>query len=366
MSTGHLNAAVNAAKDTDRVMELIDQLEKRRSLTREEWIELIRGRNDSAAEHLFERARETRIRHYGHDVYIRGLIEFTNYCRNDCYYCGIRKSNPNAERYRLTPDDILACCEHGYELGFRTFVLQGGEDGWFTDSRLADIVSSIRSRWTDCAITLSVGERSREGYRILRDAGADRFLLRHETYDRKHYARLHPPSLSAQERQKCLWDLKELGYQVGTGFMVGSPFQTPENLADDMLFLEKLNPQMVGIGPFIPHHDTPFADQPAGTLDLTLFMLGLIRLLLPKVLLPATTALGTIAPDGRERGILAGANVVMPNLSPLQVREKYLLYDNKICTGSEAAESLRDLESRMQSIGYRVAVCRGDSLNIKA
>ena len=214
MSAGRLDAAANAVQNTDRITELIDRLEDRRSLTREEWTELILGRDEQTAEYLFERARETRIRHYGHDVYIRGLIEFTNYCRNDCLYCGIRKSNPNAERYRLTPDEILACCEHGYELGFRTFVLQGGEDGWFTDSRLADIVSSIHSRWQDCAITLSVGERSRESYRILRDAGADRFLLRHETYDHTHYARLHPSSLSAQERQRCLWDLKDLGYQV--------------------------------------------------------------------------------------------------------------------------------------------------------
>lgn len=346
-------------------IQLIDKLEQEHSLTREEWTELIRRRNPETAGYLFERARETRIRHYGYDVYIRGLIEFTNYCKNDCYYCGIRKSNHNAERYRLSSEQILACCAHGYELGFRTFVLQGGEDGWYTDERLADIVSSIRSGWPDCAITLSVGERSYESYRILREAGANRYLLRHETYDSGHYSLLHPPALNAEHRQKCLWDLKELGYQVGTGFMVGSPFQTPENLADDMLFLEKLNPQMVGIGPFIPHHDTPFADKAAGTLELTLFMLGLIRLLLPKVLLPATTALGTIAPDGREQGILAGANVVMPNLSPAQVREKYLLYDNKLCTGSEAAESLKDLESRMEAIGYHVTVSRGDSLNIQ-
>lgn len=345
-------------------IRLIDKLEQERSLTREEWRDLIRGRNPETAGYLFERARETRIRHYRYDVYIRGLIEFTNYCKNDCYYCGIRKSNLNAERYRLSREQILACCAHGYELGFRTFVLQGGEDGWYTDERLADIVSAIRSGWPDCAITLSVGERSYESYRILREAGANRYLLRHETYDSSHYRLLHPSALSAEHRQECLWNLKELGYQVGTGFMVGSPFQTPENLADDMLFLAKLNPQMVGIGPFIPHHDTPFADKSAGTLELTLFMLGLIRLLLPKVLLPATTALGTIAPDGREQGILAGANVVMPNLSPAQVRKKYLLYDNKLCTGSEAAESLRDLESRMESIGYHVAVSRGDSLNI--
>ena len=350
--------------NTDRNRELIDKLEQNRSLTREEWTELILGRTPDTSEYLFERARAIRIRHYGHDVYIRGLIEFTNYCKNDCYYCGIRKSNRNADRYRLSKDQILSCCALGYELGFRTFVLQGGEDGWYTDERLADIIASIHSRWNDCAITLSAGERSRESYRILRDAGADRYLLRHETCDSSHYGMLHPHSLSAENRQKCLWNLKELGFQAGTGFMVGSPFQTPENLADDMLFLEKFNPQMVGIGPFIPHHDTPFADKPAGTPELTLFMLGLIRLLLPKALLPATTALGTVIPDGREKGILAGANVVMPNLSPAQVREKYLLYDNKICTGSEAAESLKDLEKRMRAIGYHIAVSRGDSLNI--
>ena len=364
MSAGRLDAPVDADEGTNGSTALIGRVGAGRPPAGGEGTELSRGRREEEGEYLFERESKPRLRHYGHDVYIRGLIEFTNYCRNDCLYCGIRKSNPTAERYRLTPDEILTCCEHGYELGFRTFVLQGGEDGWFTDSRLANIVSSIHSRWQDCAITLSVGERSRESYRILKEAGANRFLLRHETYDHEHYARLHPPSLSARERQRCLWDLKELGFQAGTGFMVGSPFQTAENLADDMLFLEKLNPQMVGIGPFIPHHDTPFADQPAGTLELTLFLLGLIRLLLPKALLPATTALGTIAPDGRERGILAGANVVMPNLSPAQVRKKYLLYDNKICTGSEAAESLKDLESRMRAIGYRIAVCRGDSLNM--
>lgn len=343
--------------------KLIDKLERDRSLTREEWTELIRNRTPSTAGYLLERSQEIRIRHYGHDVYIRGLIEFTNYCKNDCYYCGIRKGNHNADRYRLSKEDILNCCAQGYELGFRTFVLQGGEDGWYTDERLADMVASIRSGWPDCAITLSAGERSRESYRILREAGADRYLLRHETYDSRHYGMLHPPALSAEHRRKCLWDLKDLGYQVGTGFMVGSPFQTPENLADDMLFLTELNPQMVGIGPFIPHHDTPFADRKAGTPELTLFMLGLIRLLLPKALLPSTTALGSIIPNGREQGILAGANVVMPNLSPAQFREKYLLYDNKLCTGSEAAESLRDLKARMESIGYHVTVARGDSLN---
>lgn len=347
-----------------QLKSLIDKLCLTRELKREEWVALIRERTPASAEYLFELARAARIRHYGRGVYIRGLIEFTNYCRNDCYYCGIRKSNKNAQRYRLSQEEILACCQHGYELGFRTFVLQGGEDGYFSDERLCSIISAIRTQFPDCAITLSVGERSRESYRRLYNAGADRYLLRHETYDCTHYSRLHPPQLSAEHRRKCLWDLKETGYQVGTGFMVGSPYQTPENLADDMLFLAELNPQMVGIGPFVPHHDTPFAKETGGTAELTLFMLGLIRLLLPRVLLPATTALGTIDPDGREKGILAGANVVMPNLSPEQVREKYLLYDNKLCTGDEAAESLRKLNERMQKIGYHITVGRGDSQNI--
>lgn len=347
-----------------KVKALIDKLCLTHRLKRDEWVTLIRERTPAAAEYLFELARAVRIRYYDHNIYIRGLIEFTNYCRNDCYYCGIRKSNGNAQRYRLSKEEILSCCEHGYELGFRTFVLQGGEDGYFTDERLCDIVSSIRTRFPDCAITLSVGERSAESYRRLYEAGADRYLLRHETYDSCHYGRLHPPQLSASHRRKCLWDLKKTGYQVGTGFMVGSPYQTPENFADDMLFLTELNPQMVGIGPFIPHHDTPFANAPGGTAELTVFMLGLIRLLLPRVLLPATTALGTIDPEGREKGVLAGANVVMPNLSPAQVREKYLLYDNKICTGDEAAESLNSLKERMEKIGYHITVDRGDSLNI--
>lgn len=344
--------------------KFIDKLRKVQSLTREEWIALIENRTPELAEYLFEQAREVREEQYGKDVYIRGLIEFTNYCKNDCYYCGIRKSNPNASRYRLIKEDILECCQHGYELGFRTFVLQGGEDGHFNDERMVEIVSAIKEQHPDCAITLSIGEKSKESYQKFYDAGAERYLLRHETYDSEHYSRLHPPILSAAERQQCLWDLKEIGYQVGTGFMVGSPYQTAENLAEDMLFLKDLNPQMVGIGPFIPHKDTQFANEAAGTLELTLFMLGLIRLMLPKVLLPATTALGTIDPNGRELGILAGANVVMPNLSPLSVRKKYMLYNDKISTGDEAAESVEHLKLRMKKIGYEVVVSRGDSRNM--
>lgn len=347
-----------------QLQAFIDKLESENRLDREEWIRLIRGRTPKLAQYLFEKARKIRQMYYGTDVYIRGLIEFTNYCKNDCYYCGIRRSNAQAHRYRLSQEQILQCCRQGYDLGFRTFVLQGGEDGYFTEERMVRLIREIRKDYPDCAITLSIGERSYDSYLTFFNAGADRYLLRHETWDTAHYQLLHPPALSAEHRRQCLWDLKKIGYQVGTGYMVGSPFQTAENLADDMLFLEKLNPQMVGIGPFIPHHDTPFKDQPAGTLELTLYMLGLIRLLLPKVLLPATTALGTIDEKGRELGILAGANVVMPNLSPENVRKDYLLYDNKICTGSEAAECRNDLENRMHAIGYQVVSHRGDSLNM--
>ncbi len=343
---------------------LIDKLKTQSSLTRDEWTALIVGRTPELAGYLFELARKERHLHYGHDVYVRGLIEFTNYCRNDCLYCGIRKSNPHVSRYRLSEEHILDCCRIGYDLGFRTFVLQGGEDGYCTRERMVHVIESIRSRHPDCAITLSIGEKSREDYQAFYEAGANRYLLRHETFNANHYSRLHPPSLSAAARQKCLWDLKDIGYQTGTGFMVGSPYQTPQDLAEDMLFIRELNPQMVGIGPFIPHHDTPFSNEAAGTLELTLFMLGLLRLMLPKVLLPSTTALGTIDPKGRELGILAGANVVMPNLSPTGVRKDYALYDNKICTGDEAAECRQCLERRMESIGYRVVTARGDSLNL--
>ncbi|HHV28513.1 [FeFe] hydrogenase H-cluster radical SAM maturase HydE [Acetivibrio mesophilus] len=342
------------------MIKIIDKLATEHNLSYDELHRLIEHRNEELAEYLFEKARQVRILHYGHDVYMRGLIEFTNYCRNDCYYCGIRKSNCNADRYRLTKDQILDCCAVGYELGFRTFVLQGGEDGYYTDEIMADIVSSIKSKYPDCAVTLSLGEKSYESYKMLYEAGADRYLLRHETANADHYSKLHPSILSLETRKQCLYNLKEIGYQVGCGFMVGSPFQTTECLVEDLLFIKELQPHMVGIGPFIPHKDTPFADKTAGTLELTLFLLGIIRLMLPFVLLPATTALGTIHPKGRELGILAGANVVMPNLSPTDVRNKYLLYDNKICTGDEAAECRMCLNRRVESIGYKLVVSRGD------
>lgn len=347
----------------DRYITLIDKLNQEHALSSAEWTSLIANRTPKLSEYLFSLARKTRERYYGKDVYVRGLIEFSNYCKNDCLYCGIRRSNRSARRYRLDEDTIFSCCQEGYELGFRTFVLQSGEDVSYAEDRLVNLIRKIHKIFPDCAITLSIGEWERSSYQAFFDAGADRYLLRHETYNDKHYAMLHPSSLSAKKRRQCLWDLKEIGYQVGTGFMVGAPFQTPEHLSEDMLFLKELNPQMVGIGPFIPHHDTPFKDESAGTLELTLFLLGCIRLMLPKVLLPSTTALGTIHPKGRELGILSGANVVMPNLSPTEVRKDYLLYDNKICTGDESAQCRSCLEQRIESVGYRIVTARGDSLN---
>ena len=348
------------------MFDLIDKLEDKETLEREEWITLLSAYQDDALrDYAAQKARAVAQSVYGHDVYVRGLIEFTNYCRNDCYYCGIRRSNRNASRYRLTKEEILQCCENGYELGFRTFVLQGGEDPWFNDDRMVDIIRSIKQGYPDCAITLSIGEKSKESYQRFKDAGADRYLLRHETASEEHYRYLHPESLSLANRKQCLYTLKELGYQIGAGFMVGAPGQTLEYLAEDLVFLKDLNPHMVGIGPFVPAAGTPFADKAQGSLELTLFLLSLLRLQEKKVLLPATTALGTIHPLGREMGIRAGANVVMPNLSPVAVRKKYALYDHKICTGEEAAECRGCLNRRMESIGYRIVTDRGDSPYIR-
>lgn len=345
-----------------RIVELTDKLEREHILPKSELAEIITGHTSETDEYLFEKARAVREKIYGKDVYMRGLIEFTNYCKNDCMYCGIRRSAKNADRYRLTEEQILDCCETGYGLGFRTFVLQGGEDGFYTDDKIVSIVAGIKEKFPDCAVTLSIGEKSRESYEKFRKAGADRYLLRHETANSEHYRKLHPKELSLENRMRCLADLKEIGFQTGCGFMVGSPYQTAENLAEDLLYIHKLQPHMVGIGPFIPHHDTPFAEEKQGSLEMTLLMLGLTRLIVPNVLLPSTTALGTIHPKGREMGILAGANVVMPNLSPQDVRKKYLLYDNKICTGDEAAECIACLGRRMESIGCKLVTSRGDHI----
>lgn len=342
------------------LVEIIDQIKNEQTIQREQLQTLLTTTDEQAINYLRDTARKVADDIYGKQVFIRGLIEFTNYCKNDCIYCGIRRSNPNAQRYRLTEEEILSCCVNGYELGFRTFVLQGGEDPYFSDERICDIVAKIKQDYPDCAVTLSIGEKDKASYQAFYDAGADRYLLRHETADKTHYQSLHPAEMSFQHRIQCLYDLKKIGYQVGCGFMVGSPGQTVDTLYEDLMFIKKLQPHMVGIGPFIPQKDTPFGQEPAGTMEQTLRLLSIIRLIHPHVLLPSTTALGTIHPLGREKGIQAGANVVMPNLSPVAVREKYKLYDNKICTGDEAAECRHCMARRMESVGYQVVVSRGD------
>lgn len=344
-----------------KARELLETLARDHELPLEGYRDLVEAYAPETAAYAAELAVPLRQAVYGKAVFVRGLIELSSYCKNDCLYCGIRRSNASAERYRLTPEQILDCCERGHEMGFRTFVLQGGEDPTLADEAVSDLLHAIKGRYPDCAVTLSLGERSRESYQVLFDAGADRYLLRHETADAAHYARLHPRSMSFEHRMQCLRNLKEIGYQVGCGFMVGSPWQTPETLAKDLKFIEELRPAMCGIGPFVPHHATPFAEREAGTVGLTCYLLSLLRLIDPTLNIPATTALGTIDPRGREKGIQAGANVVMPNLSPRDVRKKYELYDNKICTGEEAAECRGCLARRMESIGYRVVVDRGDA-----
>ncbi len=340
---------------------LTDKLAAGETLTHSEFVTLLEERTPDIAAYLAEKAVEKRKAIYGSAVYIRGLIEVSNICKNDCLYCGIRAGNVNCDRYRLTDEDILSACAEGYELGFRTFVLQGGEDGHFTDERLTSLLRAIKEAHPDCAVTLSLGERSRESYEALFDAGADRYLLRHETATKSHYEKLHPAPLSFENRMRCLRDLRDIGYQVGCGFMVGSPYQTTADIARDLLFIEEFKPDMCGIGPFFPNKDPVFADRPAGTPELTCYLLSIIRLIHPPVLLPATTALGTIHPEGRERGILSGANVVMPNLSPSSVRKKYLLYNDKVSDGAESAQSKAELVRRMEAIGYEVVTARGDA-----
>lgn len=334
------------------------KLKEEKNLSDEELLKLL-STNEYDSE-LHTLADEVRREIYGEDVYIRGLIEISNYCKNDCYYCGIRRGNKSAVRYRLTKDDILACCEEGYKLGFRTFVMQGGEDPYYTDDVMCGIVSAVRERYSDCAITLSLGERSYESYIALYNAGANRYLLRHETANAEHYGKLHPQSMNLQNRKDCLFNLKEIGYQVGSGFMVGSPYQTTENLVEDLRFLQKLSPDMIGIGPYVTHAQTPFASFENGSVELTLRLLSVLRLMFPYVLLPSTTALGTLHPQGRELGLKAGANVVMPNLSPVKVRKLYELYENKICTGEEAAQCRGCLEKRVEAAGYKIVTDIGN------
>lgn len=342
------------------IFELIEKLEKEHGLTLTEYQYLLENRTDETAEILAEKARQAREAVYGKAVYIRGLIEVGNICKNDCLYCGIRKSNKDCDRYRLTEKDILSCCDNGYKLGFRTFVMQGGEDAYFSDDFMCGVISKIKAKYPDCAVTLSLGEKSYESYKKLFDAGADRYLLRHETADKEHYEKLHPASMSFEKRMECLKNLKDIGYQTGCGFMVGSPYQTNAHIAKDLKFIQEFKPQMCGVGPFIPHKATDFKDYPAGSAELTCYLLSIIRLIHPYILLPATTALGTALPNGREKGILAGANVVMPNLSPASQRSKYELYNNKLNTGAESAEAVEALAKKMESIGYYIVTDRGD------
>ncbi len=348
----------------NKIKALADKSALEHTLSEDEYLFIIENHTPQDAEYIAALALKEKQKHYGNDIFIRGLIEVSSYCKNDCLYCGIRASNKNCERYRLVKDDILLSCDEGYKLGFRTFVLQGGEDGYFTDDRLVEIISEIKNKYPDCAVTLSLGERSCKSYERLRRAGADRYLLRHETATKEHYEKLHPPSLKWEARMECLHNLRDLGYQVGAGFMVGSPYQTNEMLAHELKFIEEFKPDMCGIGPFIPHKDTEFKDFHSGSIDMTCLLLSLIRLIHPTVLLPATTALGTLAANGRERGILSGANVVMPNLSPKEVRKKYMLYDNKLSDGDEAAESVLSLKKRLETIGARIVTSRGDIIKI--
>lgn len=340
--------------------ELAERLRREHSLHPQEYRALLAGCDDATLGYLQNAACETAREHFGNGIYVRGLIEISNFCRNDCSYCGIRRSNRSAERYRLTPEQIFACCETGYGLGFRTFVLQGGEDPALSDAALTALVGGIRDRWPGCAITLSLGERSETSYKALYRAGATRYLLRHETADPSLYAALHPAEMLHSHRIACLETLHRIGYQTGTGIMVGVPGQTVDTLVADLLLIERLRPQMIGIGPFLPHAQTPLGDAPAGSLRLTLQLLSMLRLMAPAALIPATTALATLSPEGRKLGILSGANVVMPNLSPPAERIKYAIYDHKAAFGCEAAEGLEGLERELTSIGYRIDYARGD------
>ena len=345
------------------MINIIDKLYQKHALTAEEYRSLLLCQDTEINGYLQQKAQQTTIVRFGHEVFIRGLIEISNRCRNNCLYCGIRKGNTMVSRYALSRETILRCCREGYTLGFRTFVLQGGEDASQTDDWITETVASIRREFPDCAITLSLGEKSKEAYRRFFEAGANRYLLRHETFNEIHYRELHPSEMSRDNRLQCLQWLKDIGYQTGTGIMVGSPGQTINHLVEDLLFIERFRPEMIGIGPFIPHTDTPFANEPAGSIELTLKLLSIFRLMHPSALIPATTALASLSPDGRERGILAGANVVMPNLSPSSVREKYSLYNHKAAFGSEAAEGLKLLEEQLNKIGYKISYLRGDYLS---
>ncbi|MGL5122975.1 MAG: [FeFe] hydrogenase H-cluster radical SAM maturase HydE [Fusobacteriaceae bacterium] len=341
--------------------EIIDKLYKENNLSDEELLTLLNNLDEDNKKYLFEKSYMTRAKFYGNTVFLRGLIEISNYCKKDCMYCGIRNSNKKSKRYRLSEEELINCCIKGYDLGYRTFVIQGGEDSYFTDEILCRVIKRIKNSYNDCAITLSLGERSKESYKKLYEAGADRYLLRHETATKKIYESVHP-NMSFENRRKCLRDLKEIGFQTGAGFLVGLPNQTNEDFIKDLRFIKELEPEMVGIGPFIPQKDTPMGHLDSGDVKKVIIMLSIVRLLLPEVLLPATTALGTLDPTGREKGFKVGANVIMPNLSPFENRDKYSLYDGKKFVQDEAAEELKNIIKKIDSTGFKAVMTRGDNV----
>lgn len=343
------------------MQNLIDRLFQGERLTRAAFQALVRCEDQDALELLFQRAKERTEEVFGNHVYIRGLVEISSYCKQDCFYCGLRCSNQKAQRYRLSPDEILATCEKGYEMGFRTFVLQGGEDDYYTDEAMCELIREICLSCPGSAVTLSLGEKRKQSYEAFRKAGASRYLLRHETATAEHFSRLHPPGQRLETRMEALATLKDLGFQVGAGFMVGAPFQTPEHMAENLYFLQEFRPHMVGIGPFIPHQDTPFGKYPAGDSSQTVKMIAITRGILPGALIPATTALATLSKDARMRALQGGANVVMPNLSPNEVRVKYNLYNNKLSTGTESAQMLVALREELERYGRKMDLSRGDS-----
>ena len=340
-------------------ISIINKLYNENNASREELLYLLDNIDSKSKELLIEKAHKTRLKYFKNKVYIRGLVELTSFCKKDCLYCGLRRTNKNAQRYRLSKEEVLECVRAGDKLGYKTIVLQGGEDAYFNDEVMVDIIKSIKKEFPNNAITLSLGERSYESYKKMYNAGADRYLLRHESASKKLYEDIHPGE-PFEIRRKCLKNLKDIGYQAGAGFMVGIPNQTNEDLVNDLLFVKDFEPAMCGIGPFIPHKDTPFKGFNCGSAKMTLFILSLCRIMLPDVLLPATTALSTVRDDGRQLGVLSGANVIMPNLSPIEVRKKYMLYDNKAITGDDAGENLKLIQDNINEIGYEVIIDKGD------
>ncbi len=333
----------------DELRALIEQAERGHRLTEPELASLLAA--EEATEAMAEAADRVRRDFVGDEVHLRGLIEFSSYCRQNCMYCGLRRDNERARRYRLSPEEIVALAEKARGAGYPTVVMQSGEDAWFTAERLAEIVARVKA--LGLTVTLSVGERSREEYRLLREAGADRFLLRIETTDRELYERLDP-GMSYENRLRCLSDLRELGYEVGTGCLVGLPGQTVASLARDVLFFRSIDADMVGIGPLVPNGDTPLGDAAPGDMGMVRRMVAAIRLLLPEANIPATTAMETLQPGAREIMLRSGANVMMPNVTEGEARQSYALYPGKACVADTPEQCRACMEGRIRAMGRTV------------